>query len=142
MKIQLERKSTSCPNRLTCVICRQIFAIDTIRTLLYNDKGLLQGDICRKCLKLTAKAIKQEILLSANLLSRQPNLASSRTISPPELVLELLECAVEDVKFPTFYQWLIKRIEVFSQEYQEIEAARFSLANCNCSKHKLLKHWH
>lgn len=107
-----------------------------------DDTDKANGDICCKCLKLTANAIKQEILLSPNLLSNQPNLASSRTISPPELVLELLECAVEDVKFPTFYQWLIKKIEVFSQEYQEIEAARFSLANCNCSKHKLLKHWH
>lgn len=137
MKIQLERKLTTCPAQLICIVCQQNFAVNRIRSLLYDDKRLLQGDICPKCLKLTANGIKQKILLSANFLNNQPNLSNCQTISSQELV----ECASEDVRFPTFYQWLFKQIEIFSQEYQEIEAARFGITNCKWGKRtKTFKH--
>jgi hypothetical protein len=143
VKIQLERKLISCPAQLICIVCQQYFAVNRIRSLLYDDKGLLQGDICPKCLKLTANGIKQKILSSANFLNDQPNSSNFQTISSQELALELVECASEDVRFPSFYQWLFKRIEIFSQESQEIEAARFGITNYRCGKRtKIFKHWH
>lgn len=41
-----------------------------------------------------------------------------------ERALELLEAAQEDVRFPTFYQWWFKKLTVFSETSEELEAAR------------------
>ncbi|HCF26692.1 MAG TPA: hypothetical protein DEV81_05675 [Cyanobacteria bacterium UBA11049] len=128
MKIKLDRKLTSCPDRLRCTICRQAFKVSIIRALLYNDKGLIQGDVCSQCLKLKAEEIKQKIREQAMLLMELPELYIFSTISSQERALELLECSTEKVKFPSFYQWLIKKIEV-SQESRQLEATK-SLPNC------------
>lgn len=137
MKIKLDRKLTSCPDRLRCIICRQVFKVSIIRTLLYNDKGLIQGDICSQCLKLRAEEIKQRIREQAMLLMEIPELYSFSTISSQERALELLECSTEKVKFPSFYQWLIRKIEVF-QESGQLEATSPSL-NCTYAKRSRLQ---
>ena len=72
MKIKLDRKLTSCPDILRCIICRQAFKVSIIRPLLYNDRGLIQGDICSQCLKLKAEEIKQRIREQAMLLMEIP----------------------------------------------------------------------
>lgn len=123
MKIKLDRKLTSCPDRLRCIICRQAFKVSIIRALVYNDRGLIQGDICSQCLNLKAEEIKQRIREQAMLLMEIPELYSFSTISSQERALELLECSTEKVKFPSFYQWLIKKIEV-SQASGQLEATK------------------
>jgi hypothetical protein len=40
-----------------------------------------------------------------------------------------LEISAEEIKRPTFYQRWLKHIEIFVQENQELEAARFRLSN-------------
>jgi hypothetical protein len=130
MKIQLERTLTSCPNTLRCTICSQAFEVGRIRTLLYSDRRLLQGDICSDCFKLDAKAIKLKMRQQAERLLSQPALTNSRSQAPHNLALELFEVSKENIKFPAFYQRLAKRIEVFVQASQELEAARLGLSNC------------
>lgn len=118
MKIQLEQKLISCPDYLRCKVCRQVFEVSTMRAILYNNQGLIQGDICPECIKLKAEEIKQRLRDQAMLLMEKPELCSTRTISADELVLELLECSNENVKFPTFYHKFVKKIEIISQKYQ------------------------
>ncbi len=104
MKLKLDRKLTSCPDRLRCNICRQAFKVSIICALLYNEIKLIQEDICSKCLKLKAEGIKQKIREQAMLLMEVPELYSFSTISSQERALELIECSTEKVKFPSFYQ--------------------------------------
>ncbi len=137
MKIKLDRKLTSCPDHLRCTICRQAFKVSIIRALLYNDRGLIQGDLCSKCLKLKAEEIKQKIREQAMLLMELPELYSFSTISSQERGLELLECSTEKVKFPSFYQWLIKKIEV-PQASGQLEATK-SILNCTYGRRSRLQ---
>ena len=118
MKIQLEQRLISCPNYLRCKVCREVFEVSSIRAILYNNQGLIQGDICPECIKLKAEEIKQRLRDQAMLLIEKPELCSSQTTSVHELVLELLECSSENVKFPTFYHKFVKKIEIISQKYQ------------------------
>lgn len=129
MKIKLERKLTSCPERLRCIVCSQVFELGKIRTLLYNDRGLIQGDICLECMKLKADQIKQKLREQALVLMEQTELCSSPTRFPHELALELLDSSTEDIKFPTFYQRLIVKISSLSPETQELEATRLGLSS-------------
>lgn len=139
MKIRLERKLVSCPHHLLCMVCGQKFEARRIRTLLYTDKGLIQGDVCPNCLKLKANGIRQKIKEQSRLLMRQAELETSGSTFARQLALELLECSGEDLRLPTFYEWLLKRIEIFSQESQELEAARLGLSNCPCGKRSHLR---
>jgi hypothetical protein len=139
MKIQLERTLTSCPNTLRCAVCSQTFEVGRIRTLLYSDRRLLQGDICPNCFKLDAKAIKLKMRQQAEHLLSQPALANSRSLAPQNLALELFEVSKEEIKFPAFYNWVAKKIEVFIQESQELEAARLGLSNCQCGRRSSLR---
>jgi hypothetical protein len=66
-------------------------------------------------------------------------LEGSQSIPARQLALELLEFSQEDVKLPTFYKWWLKRIEIFSQESQELEAARLGLSNCSCGRRSHLR---
>jgi hypothetical protein len=129
MKFELERKLPTCPDTLSCVVCRQCFDARRIRTLLRSDRGLVIGDICPACSKLEAKAIKQTLREQANQLMSQPKGKGAQTLSFHKQALELLEVSTETVKFPTFYQRLLKQIEIFAQESQELESARFNLSN-------------
>lgn len=140
MEIRLERKLVSCPSRLLCRVCRQGFEARRIRTLLYNGSGLIQGDVCPNCLKLKASGIKQKMKEQSEWLIKQAaELEDSQSIPAHQLAIELLEGSQEDVKLPKFYDWLLKRLEIFSQESQELEAARLGLSNCSCGKRSHLR---
>ena len=127
MKIQLERKLYPCRDNLHCTVCQQMFSVGQIRSLLHRDSGFLQGDICPKCAKLTAKDFKQKMVLNARILLQQANLQDSQTITLHEQALELLETSKEDVKFPTFWQRWLMQLDVLAQDTQELEAARLGL---------------
>lgn len=129
MKIYLERKLASCPKKLICTVCGQTFEASKIRALLYNARGLLQGDLCQTCITLKPSEIRTNMRHRASLLLQQPH-AIEQAPSAYNRALELLETAQEDVKFPTFYQWWFKKLEVLSEESQELEAARLGLHSC------------
>ncbi len=139
MKIKLERTLTSCPDKLRCTICSQIFDIKRIRALLYGDRSLLQGDVCPQCLRLNADAIKLKIRERAEVLLSQPVSSISRLPYPQNTGLELLELSKEDIKFPGIFDWLTKKIEIFAKESNELEAARLGLTNCRCGKRSNLR---
>ncbi len=124
MKIKLERKQKTCPPQLSCTVCRQRFEVRKIRTLLFNDAGLVQGDICSECRELKSSTIRAKLKEQACLLMQYPELNNSSLLSGKERALELLETSQEEVRFPTFYHWWFKEIEIFSEESQELEAAR------------------
>lgn len=108
MKIQLERTLRTCPARLICIACRQPFEVGKIRTLLCNNEGLIEGDVCPDCLKSRASGIKPQVQVFA-----------------------------EDIKLPKFYHWWIKKLEILSQETQELENARLGISNCRCNRERL-----
>ncbi len=58
-----------------------------------------------------------------------PALNRSSLLSARERALELLETSQEEVRFPTFYHWWFKKMEVFSEESQELEATRLGCAH-------------
>lgn len=132
MKIQLERRLTSCPDNLRCTACNQMFGVGQIRLLLRNDRGLIQGDVCPDCSKLKPSEVKQKMANRAAQLIQQSAQSSSEAVFSRQRALELLETSKEAIERPTFWQWILKRLEIFSQESQELELARFGLSSCAC----------
>jgi hypothetical protein len=129
MKIKLERKLLNCPNSLNCKVCHQTFEVSNLRTLLYSDRGLLIGDVCPRCLKRESPEIQRLLKQQSNLLMAPSQGRGAQTIASYQQALELLEISAEEIKRPTFYQRWLKHIEIFVQETQELEAARFRLSN-------------
>jgi hypothetical protein len=134
MKISLEAKLRSCPNYLRCVVCDRLFLTNKIRTLLYSDRGLLQGDICSHCLRLKANTIRNKLREKAliNLINTD-KLNRPNSIHKPE-ALELLALSKERINFPSSWQWLLKKIEIFSQENRELESSRLGLTQFSCEQ--------
>lgn len=140
MKVQLERKLSSCPDQLGCFVCDQKFIVPTIRTLLCTDAGLIQGDLCPNCLKLKASGIRQKIRAQSGQLLKQAEQDPTRSLPLRQRALELLSLAQEPLTLPSFYHWLSKRLEIFSQETQELESARLGLSrSCSCGKRSRLR---
>jgi hypothetical protein len=130
MKIQLERKLSYCRDRIICSVCHQPFFVGRIRTLLYGDRGWLLGDICPDCLKLGTYGIQQTMRDRAILLQKQSELGyASTTID--ELATELLDHSVENIQYPNFLQWWLKKWEIYLQELQESEADKIESKNLN-----------
>lgn len=126
MKIQLERKLTTCPNRLQCTVCDRLFEVSRIRALLYSDRSFIQGDICPKCMQLKAEQIQQKLRDRAMMLMEEPFCDPSTS---PHEALELLETSTEDIKFPTFYQWLIKHLNILPRKSQQPQTPMSWLSN-------------
>lgn len=140
MKVELERKLTACPEQLHCVVCQSRFPSPRIRNILYNDRGLIQGDICPSCLKLKPQEIKQSLLQQSQQLMKKATLiGGSAAIDSFKQALERQELAQEDLKLPTRYARGLKWLEVLSQETQELEAARLGMSNCRCGKRSRLR---
>jgi hypothetical protein len=129
MKIKLERKLINCPNPLKCKVCHQGFEVSKPRTLLYSDRGLLIGDICPRCVKRETSEIQRLLKQQGNHLMAPSQGRGAQTIASYQQALELLEISTENIKLPTFYQRWLKHIEIFVQETQELEAARFRLSS-------------
>lgn len=89
-----------------------MFEVPRIRTLLYSDAGLIQGDTCPACNQLDEQDIQLQLREQAVLLIEQPEGNRAFMPSSPDQVLELLECSEEKLQFPTGYQWLLKRLEL------------------------------
>jgi hypothetical protein len=125
MKVQLERKIPPCPDQLGCIACNQKFTVPNIRTLICTDTGLIQGDLCRNCLKLKATGIRRRIQELSGRLLQQAKQDSMQSLLLRQRALELLFLSQETLTLPNLYQWISKRFEIFSQENQELESARF-----------------
>jgi hypothetical protein len=125
MKIRLDRKLPSCPKLLLCTVTHQAFEVGNIRILLYNDRGFLLGDISPECLKLSSSQIRHHLREQAcAILQGEETRSMTR-----DRALELLQAAQENVKFPTAFDWWMKKFEIFSEESQEVEATRTGLSD-------------
>jgi len=121
MKIQLERKLPHCRDRILCVVCRQPYAVGRIRMLLYSDRDWLLGDICPQCLQLGTYGIQQTMRDWAILLQKRSELGYATTTAINDLATELRDCSVENIKYPNFLQWWLKKWEIFVEESQELK---------------------
>lgn len=139
MKIRLEQKLSTCPETMTCTVCRHSFHVDNIRTLIYDNQNLIQGDICPKCLKFNSTVIQQKLRYHADYLMHESTVHSAQRNHLRERALDLLALSEESIKFPTFLQWLWKRISILSTEIEELEAARFDLSQCDYETRLQLK---
>ena len=115
MRIRLERKLSSCPHHLRCSVCDRMFESGKVRTLLHNDEGFIQGDICPECMKLSVEAIQHNIRERAMLLLEETDDSGGTTFSPQARAMELLDCSTENVKYPQFYHWWLVQLEIFSR---------------------------
>jgi hypothetical protein len=132
MKIHLEQKLSSCPEQMTCIVCHDLFWTPNIRALLFNDHNLIQGDVCRSCLKLKSTHFKQKLRNQANRLIQESILIPQRFDALQDRAIELLETSEELIFYPTVFHWLFKRLEIFAKDSQALEAARFRNASCQC----------
>lgn len=131
MKIRLERNLTHSPDQLPCAVCRHPFPVTQIRLLLFADRGLLRGDVCPDCFKLGSDGIRQTMLDRAILLQMQSKFSRQcNTIAVHQLATELMDCARENVQFPTFWHWCFKWWEVWRVEAVALETARLNLSRC------------
>lgn len=126
MKIHLDRKLTTCPKKLICTVRNTAFEVGKIRLLLYTDRGLLLGDLSPECVKLSASEIRTKLRerACAMLQDDNPDRDSQR-----DSALELLQAAQEHVRFPSAFDWWVKKFEIFSEESQEVEATRSGLSD-------------
>ena len=115
MRIRLERKLSSCPHHLRCSVCDRMFESGKVRTLLHNDEGFIQGDICPECMKLSVETIQHNIRERAMLLLEETDDSGGTTFSPQARAMELLDCSTENVKYPQFYHWWLVQLEIFSR---------------------------
>jgi hypothetical protein len=127
MKIQLEQRLPACPEQLGCFACTQNFMTPNIRSLLCNDAGLIQGDLCGHCRKLPAKAIQRRIAARSLSLQLQADRDAAQALQLRQQAFDLLLLSQENLTLPNFYTWLRKRWEILSQETRELETARFGL---------------
>jgi len=141
MKIQLERKLTHHPYQLACAVCCQPFAVPQIRSLLFTDRGWLQGDVCPNCLKLGTEGIRQTMRDRAILLNKQSEYQQSNTIAVNQLATELMTCAQETVKFPSLWQWWFRWWEVLQAETVALETARWHLSARSNRRHCPKSSW-
>jgi hypothetical protein len=132
MKIQLERKLSACPDQITCIACHETFWVRNIRTLLYGDNNLIQGDVCPECMKLSASQFQQKLRNQANRLVQVASIHPERHDVIQDRAVELLETSEEKIRFPTVLHWLAKKIQIFSEESRELEAARLGAEQCRC----------
>lgn len=117
---------TTCPKKLICTVRNTAFEVGKIRLLLYTDRGLLLGDLSPECVKLSASEIRTKLRerACAMLQDDNPDRDSQR-----DSALELLQAAQEHVRFPSAFDWWVKKFEIFSEESQEVEATRSGLSD-------------
>jgi hypothetical protein len=134
MNIQLERKLSSCPDQMICVVCHETFWSPNIRTLLYSNNNLLQGDVCPSCIKLRASRFQQKLRNQANRLIQESIMKPEKFQLLQDRAFELLETSEEHLTYPTMLQWIFKRLEAFAEESRELEAARLRSTLYRCEE--------
>ncbi|OWY69185.1 hypothetical protein B7486_21795 [cyanobacterium TDX16] len=93
-----------------------MFESGRVRTLLHNDEGFIQGDICPECMRLSVETIQHKIRERAMLLLEETDDSGNTTFSPQARAMELLDCSTENVKYPQFYHWWLVQLEIFSRK--------------------------
>ncbi len=139
MKIQLERRLVSCPDTVQCTVCHRPFVVDAIRSLLYSDRGWLKGDVCPHCLDLSTDAFKQNLWTQAMRLRESTFGGQAQTMQKQQEAIECLELSREGLHRATWWHWWLKHLEIFSQESQELDAARFGMKGCDCQQRSRLE---
>jgi hypothetical protein len=134
MKIQLERKLSSCPDQMTCIVCHETFWSRNIRALLYSRNNLLQGDVCPSCVKLRASRFQQKLRNQANRLIQESTVTPGKFQLLQDRAFELLETSEEYITYPTVFQWIFKRLKTFAEESRELETARLRNTVCRCEE--------
>jgi hypothetical protein len=115
---------------LLCTVTSTAFEVGKIRIFLYTDQGLLLGDISPACLKLSSSEIRYKLRDQACAILQTEEAACDRcSSSTRERALELLQAAQEHVRFPSAFDWWMKKFEIFSEESQEVEATRTGLSD-------------
>lgn len=132
MKIHLEQKLSSCPEQMTCIVCHDLFWTPKIRALLFNRQNLIQGDVCRSCLKLKSTHFQKKLRNQANRLIQASILTPECFEALQDRAIELLETSEEQISYPTVSHWFFKRLEIFAKDSQALEAARFRNSSCQC----------
>ncbi len=127
MRIQLERKRYPYRDKLRCIVCQQLFEVGQMRSLLYQDCGLLQGDVCPHCTKLDAESFKQKMVLNARILLQQTASQHSQTMTLHTQALELLAVSKEAIQFPTVWQQTMTKLKALVEDTQELETTRLRL---------------
>ncbi|HEY9824312.1 MAG TPA: hypothetical protein V6D19_02625 [Stenomitos sp.] len=134
MKILLERKLNSCPDQMVCTVCGERFWVRNIRSLLYRNDNLIQGDVCSSCVKLNTTEVQQRLKDHAGTLLQcaitQPECADKAL----NRALELLETSKEALKKPSIWQRLVKKVQILAEETRELEAARYGIEGCHCGR--------
>jgi hypothetical protein len=65
-------------------------------------------------MKLSVETIQHKIRERAMLLLEETDDGGGTTFSPQARAMELLECSIENVKYPKFYQWWLAQLEILS----------------------------
>jgi hypothetical protein len=109
-----------------------MFESGKVRTLLHNDEGFIQGDICLKCMKLSVETVQHKIRERAMLLLEETDDSGGTTFSPQSRAMELLDCSTENVKYPQFYHWWLVQIEICSRTSSDAKNVSPAIENWNC----------
>ncbi len=134
MKIQLEKKSSYCPDHMTCVACGHNFKVDSLRRLLIDDHAMIQGDLCHSCFHRSTPSLQR-------LLKAQGTRLLTSSNSPTQARgQELLTIATEPARFPSVWEWLSKKNEILVAETTALEQARLNLSTCHCRQIEKLEH--
>jgi hypothetical protein len=139
MKIQLEHKLISCPEQLSCVVCQQHFYTPTIRSLLTNDQGLIQGDVCPACLRLTPDEIKHRLRERALHSITHRRSRNATTLAAQEFALDLLRASNEPFRLPGWWPWLQARLQGLLSMPEEGNLNHFQLSEAAWSQRSRLQ---
>ncbi len=139
MRILIERVLADHPQTLTCVVCGDVINVDLRRAILYDDRGLIQGDVCPRCVKSQPTAIKQKLHDRAFRLLHQAREWDEGSGERGDRAVELFRLAQENVTVPNVLQRWFRELQLLSEETQELEAARRSHDRVCCQQRSRLE---
>jgi hypothetical protein len=139
MKIQLEHKLISCPEQLSCVVCQQQFYTPMIRSLLTNDQGLIQGDVCQACLRMPPDEIKHQLREQALQFITHRRSRSATALAAQEFALDLLRASNEPFRLPGWWPWLQIRLQALLSMPEESQLNNFKLSEAAWSQRSRLQ---
>jgi hypothetical protein len=84
-------------------------------------------------MKLETSDFQKALRNQANRLLHESTLDPDRADLLQARAIEILETSEERIKWPLFFHWILKQIEIFGEETLELEAARFGASSCQCN---------
>lgn len=124
MKILLERTPAYHPQKFSCTVCGNAIQADLRRAILYDERGLIQGDVCLQCTKLKPTELQQKLRDRAFLLLHQADEWDECSSERSDRASELFRLAQEKVERPNILQRWFRQLQLLSEATQELEAAR------------------